>query len=95
MIYKNKNYKKIRKSHILIISCGKCKTDIVEYQKLGRGNVLRLYLERIIEGSIDFTKNLICPKCNNELGQKVTVKDTNKVFYRMARSRFNTREVNG
>lgn len=95
LIYKNKNYRRIRRSHILIISCGKCKKDILKYQKVGRGNVLRLYFERIVEGSIDFSKNLICPECNNELGQKVTVKDTNKVFYRMRRSHFNTRELEG
>ncbi|HHX59430.1 MAG TPA: hypothetical protein GX707_01635 [Epulopiscium sp.] len=69
MIYKNANYKRIKNSHILLVSCGLCKTEIVHYQKVGKGNILRMYLGRIIQGSIDFSKNLICPKCGNELGR--------------------------
>lgn len=93
MNYKNPNYRKVKGSHILIVSCGHCKTDIVKYQKKGRGNLLRLHIDRIIEGSIDFSKNLNCPKCEARLGIKVNLKKKNKKAYKMIRSVFNTREV--
>lgn len=95
MIYKNLNYKKMKGSHILIVSCGYCKTDIVKYQKVGRGNLLRLHIGRVIKGSIDFTKNLNCPNCGMELGQKITIDSANEAAYRMIRSAFNTRELDG
>ncbi len=93
MKYKNPNYRKVRGSHILIVSCGHCKTDIVKYQKKGRGNLLRLHIDRVIKGSIDFTKKLNCPECGEKLGIKVNLKRKNKKAYRMIRSVFNTREV--
>lgn len=94
MIYKNPNYKKIRGSHILIVSCGYCKTDIAKYQKVGRGNVLRMYVRRIIRTSTKLTKNLKCPNCGEVLGHRIILKEKNKEAYRMIRSSFNTREVN-
>lgn len=65
----------------------------MKYQKKGRGNLLRLHIDRIIEGSIDFSKALVCPKCGERLGVKVNLKRKNKEAYRMIRSLFNTREV--
>lgn len=94
MIYKNLNCRKVKGSHILIVSCGHCKTDIVKYQKQGRGNLLRLHIDRVIEGSIDFSQNLNCPNCGEELGIKINLKRKNKQAYKMIRSAFNTREVN-
>ena len=82
-------------SYILIVSCGYCKTDIARYQKVGRGNLLRMHIDRIIEAAIDFSKNhkaLVCPNCNEQLGTRVTLKRKNKEVYRMIRSAFNTRE---
>ena len=93
MIYKNTNIKKIKNSHILIVSCGHCKADIVKYQKKGKGTLLRLYLNRITAGTIDFSKNLICPKYNNKIGDMITLKNKNKKAYKMIRSAYNTREA--
>lgn len=93
MIYKNPNYRKIRGSHILIVSCGYCKTDIVKYQKVGRGNLLRMHIDRIIKSSVKMSKNLICPNCGKKLGTKIRLKKKNKEAYRMIRSTFNTREI--
>lgn len=93
MIYKNPNYRKIRGSHILMVSCGYCKTDIVKYQKVGRGNLLRMHINRIIETSAKMSKNLICPNCGGKLGTKITLKENNKKAYRMIRSTYNTREI--
>ncbi len=76
MIYKNPNYRKARGSHILLVSCGYCKTDIAKYQKVGRGNLLRMYTDRIIKSSIDLSKNhgaLFCPNCKKQLATRVTL----------------------
>ena len=93
MIYKNLNYKKIRGSHILIVSCGYCKTDVVKYQKVGRGNLLRMHIARIIESSAKMSKSLTCPNCGEKLGTKINLKGKNKEAYRMIRSTYNTREI--
>ena len=97
MIYKNPYYKRIKGSYILIISCGYCKFDIAKYQKLGRGNLLRMHIDRIIEGSIDFgdkPSRLICPNCGKQIANKVYLRRKNKDVYKMFRSRYNTREIN-
>ena len=93
MIYKNPNYKKIKGSHILIVSCGHCKTHIAKYQKKGRGNLLRMHIDRIIKSSVDFSRQLICPNCGELLGTKITLKREKKEVYKMLRSSFNTREI--
>lgn len=93
LMYKNPNYKKVRGSHILMVSCGHCKTDIVKYQKKGRGNLLRLHINRIIESEVDFSKHLNCPSCDELIGTKITLKRGNKEVYKMIRSNYNTREV--
>lgn len=94
MKYKNPNYKKIRGSHILIVSCGNCKTDIAKYQKLGRGNLLRMHIERIIKCSLDYPKQLICPNCGKHLASKISIKKSGKESYKMNRSTYNVREDN-
>lgn len=91
-MYKNPNYRKIRGSYILLVSCGSCKTDIAKYQKLGRGNVLRLYIERIIELSTELSQELTCSKCGVILGSKVVLKRENREFYKMIRSKYNIRK---
>lgn len=98
MIYKNPYCRKVRGSYILLVSCGYCKTDIARYQKVGKGNLLRMHIDRIIEGSIDFSKDpkaLHCPNCGELLGTRMTLKRKNKDVYKMLRSTFNTRRVNG
>lgn len=95
MVYKNPFCKKIRGSHILIVSCGFCKQDIAKYQKLGRGNLLRMHIDRIIKGAVDFGKKpkaLICPNCGEQLANRIFHKRKRKDVYRMIRARFNTRE---
>lgn len=95
VIYENPNCRNVRGSHILFVSCGYCKTDIAEYQKEGRGNLLRMHINRIKRSSIDMSqpkKALICPNCKERLGTRITLKRGNKQVYRMIRSAFNTRE---
>ena len=55
-IYLNPNCKKIRGSHILAVSCARCKTFIANYQKVGESNFVKMYNERIIDGVIDFSE---------------------------------------
>ncbi|NLC66277.1 MAG: hypothetical protein GX752_04985, partial [Clostridium sp.] len=44
--------------------------------------------------SIDFSKDLVCPKCENKLGDKIVMKKRDKKAYRMIRGRYNTRQIN-
>ena len=55
MIYANPRYKEVQGNHTLVISCAYCKTDIAVYQKVGKGGLLRMYVERIVKGSIDLS----------------------------------------
>ncbi|NLX71422.1 MAG: hypothetical protein GX024_11160 [Clostridiales bacterium] len=97
LVYKNPDYKKVKNSFILLVSCGYCKTDIAEYQKVGKGNLLRMYTDRIIKGSIDWSKkpkSLYCPNCGKLLATRIMLKKKNKEAYKMIRSTYNTRRVN-
>ena len=96
MIYKNPDYKKARGGHIILVSCGYCKTDVARYQKVGKGRLLRMYVDRIVESSVDLSKNygaLFCPDCNKQLATRVTLKRKNKEAYILIRSAFNTRKT--
>ncbi len=95
MIYENPHCKNVRGSHILFVACGYCKTDIAEYQKQGRGNLLKMHIDRVKRSSIDLSKPkkaLFCPNCGEQLGTKIRLKREKKDVYRMKRSTFNTRE---
>lgn len=96
MIYENPDYKKARGGYIILVSCGYCKTDIAEYQKVGNGRLLRMYADRIIKSSVDLSKNhevLFCPNCNKQLATRVMLKRKNKEAYIMIRSTFNTGKI--
>jgi len=96
LIYKNPDYRKARGGHIILVSCGYCKTDIAGYQKVGKGRLLRMYVDRIIESSVDLSKNygaMFCPNCNKQLATRVTLKKKNKEAYILIRSAFNTRKI--
>ena len=92
-IQKNKECKKVKGSHLLLVSCGHCKEELAVYQKQGRGNLLNMYVERIVESSFDFDRLLICPNCQEELGLKTQSKISGKAVYKMKRSTFNTKEL--
>ena len=92
-IKKNLNCRKVKGSHLLMISCGYCKYDLAIYQKHGRGNLLRMHLERIVESSFKFEKILECPHCQAVLATKIQSKTSKKEMYRMKRSTFNTKEL--
>lgn len=94
MIYKNLYYRKVKGSHTVLICCGYCKTGIALYQKVGKGRLLRMYVERIIQVSVDLSEKpgvLFCPNCNQQLATKVALERKNKEAYVMTRGAFNTR----
>ncbi len=95
-IYKNANCKKIRGSHLLKISCAYCKQYIALYQKVGRSNLVKMYNDRIIEGTIDFNEYqgaLMCPNCNERIATRYITKLNKKEAYRLTPSAFNKKQV--
>jgi len=95
-IYKNPNCIKVRGSHILQINCAYCKCYIARYQKVGETKLVKMYNERIIEGTIDFSLYhgaLFCPKCNEQIATRYIVKADKKEAYRLTPSAFNKRRI--
>ncbi|QQK08988.1 hypothetical protein [Miniphocaeibacter halophilus] len=96
MRYKNPNMKKIRGSHILLVSCGYCKYPIAKYQKVGNSGLIKMYNERIIEGNIDFSKYhgaLFCPNCKEQIATRYITKRDKKEAYRLHHGKFNKKKI--
>ncbi len=96
MIYKNDNCRKVRKSHKLEITCAYCKQYIATYQKVGESNLVKMYNDRIIEGTINFNEYqgaLYCPKCNNKIATRYITKMDKKEAYRLTPSSFHKKKV--
>ena len=96
IIYKNPNCKKIRGSHLLSVSCAHCKQFIALYQKVGESNFVKMYNDRIIEGTLDFAKYygaIVCPNCNAHIATRYITKIDKKEAYRFAPSAFNKKKV--
>jgi hypothetical protein len=77
--FKSDKYRKSRGGHSrwLSLSCEKCGSHVLTYQKDGPGILKRLYLDRIVEPSslvglqkhaIKSVGNLVCKKCKILLG---------------------------
>ena len=95
-LYRNPNCKKTRGSHVLEISCAYCKHFIARYQKVGESNFVKMYNERIVEGSIDFSQYhgaVICPGCGERIATRYTTKMDKKEAYRLVPSAFNKKKV--
>jgi len=95
-IYPNPNCKKVRGSHVLAVSCAHCKTLIANYQKVGESNLVKMYNERIIDGSVDFSQRLgaiFCPNCNQRIATRYITKMDKKEAYRLTPSAFNKKKV--
>lgn len=93
MKLKNDRYRKVRggKAKILNISCAKCGTLILKYQKDGDGSLHRCYLNRIIapeklvglDNAYSQQKemtNLICEKCGSLIGTPMKHSDGRLAF---------------
>ncbi len=94
MRYKNPYMKKVRNSFNMIVSCGFCSKDLVRYQKKGRGGLLNMYINRIIEAEQDLyqEKAFKCMNCDELLGVRVLSKKRNTPAFKMLRSKSHTRE---
>ena len=95
-IYKNLNCKKIRGSHVLDVSCAHCKYFIASYQKVGESNFVKMYNDRIIDGSIDFSQYhgaIHCPDCGERIATRYMTKPDKKEAYRFVPSAFNKKKV--
>lgn len=93
MKYKNPNMKKVRNSFNLIVSCGFCGTDLVRYQKRGKGGLLNMRIDRIIEAEQDLynEKAFKCMNCDELLGVRVLSRKSNMYAFKMLRSKSHTR----
>lgn len=79
---------------MLEVSCGRCKTPVVMYEKAGKGNLIKMQIARIIESEIDLKKHkghLICPSCKMELARRGTYR--NNIAYWTIRGRINTKRI--
>ena len=95
-VYKNPNCKRVRGCHILEVSCAYCKCFIATYQKVGESGFVKMYNERIIDGSIDFSQYhgaLFCPGCNTRIATRYITKMDKKEAYRFVPSAFNRKKV--
>ena len=95
-IYKNPNCKKVRGSHVLEVSCAYCKYFIANYQKVGESGFVKMYNDRIIDSSIDFSQYhgaIFCPNCGEKIATRYTVKMDGKEAYRFVPSAFNRKRL--
>ncbi len=95
-IYKNPNCKRVRGAHILEVSCAHCKYYIAKYKKVGASGFVKMYNDRIIEGTIDFTQYhgaIFCPNCSSKIATRYITKMDKKEAYRFVPSAFNKKKV--
>ena len=86
---KNPNCRKVRGSHVLELSCAFCDCFIADYQKVGESNLVKMYNDRIIKGTIDFSLfhgALFCPGCGERVATRYVTKMDKKEAYRLTPS---------
>ena len=96
VVIPNPNCKKVRGSHILLVTCAYCKAFIAHYQKVGESNFVKMYNDRIIDGSIDFSQYhgaINCPSCGERIATRYITKTDKKEAYRFVPSAFNRKRV--
>ena len=97
-IYKNPNCRKVRGSHVLAITCSHCRQFIAHYQKVGESNLVKMFNDRIIDGSIDFSQfhgAVFCPNCPARIATRYITRTEKKEAYRFTPSAFHKKKVNG
>lgn len=97
-VFKNPNCRKIRGSHLLDIYCAYCKQFIATYRKVGGSNFVKMYNDRILEGTIDFSEYhgaIYCPNCNEKIATRYMTKMDKKEAYRFVPSTFNKKKHKG
>ena len=94
--YINPNCKKVRGSHVLEVCCAYCQCFIANYQKVGESNFVKMYNERIIDGSIDFSQYrgaISCPSCGKQIATRYITKMDKKEVYRFVPSAVHKKKV--
>lgn len=94
MKFKKDRYTRARKgnSKLFEISCSKCGSKILTYQKDGIGSLQRLYFDRISECEIKDTQKLKCSKCSNLIGVFMIYKPESREAFRLIRGSFSKKE---
>lgn len=91
---KTDKFKRVRggNSRVLNISCRKCASHILTYQKDGPGNLRRMYMDRILEplklnknryNNISDVSSLKCSKCNEILAHPYIYPKEKRNAYRL------------
>jgi hypothetical protein len=95
-LYKNPNSVSVRGSHVLEISCAYCGCLIAHYRKVGESNLVKMYNERITDGTIDFSQRhgaLFCQGCGERIATRYITKPDKKEAYRLVPSAFRKKKV--
>lgn len=90
--YANPFYKKMRRAYPMLVSCAACKSDLVMYQKGGKGGLIKLRLDRLLSASfpIDGEASAIhCPNCGALFAKRTLYKG--HIHYFIMRGTVNTR----
>lgn len=77
------------------VHCAYCKQFIARYQKVGKSNFVKMYNDRIIEGTIDFSLYhgaVYCPNCSAQIATRYITKMDKKEAYRFVPSAFNAKK---
>jgi len=70
-------------SRLLNISCQKCAQNTCLYQKDGPGNLIRMYIDRIIDAKVSISKkDLSCPK-GHLIGVKIIYDKEKRPAFRL------------
>lgn len=107
IILKNDKYRKRRggQAHLLELYCVSCEDSLLKYQKDGKGNLLRCYLNRIMHPSkleelqYKFTSNnfrdlpnLACQSCNKVIGTPMIHMD-GRIAYRLRKGLYAKKRI--
>lgn len=96
MLQPNPHFQKNKKTIAFNLSCGHCKTLFATYQKLGKGNILKLYIDRIESSTVELNSPaslLQCPNCQQQLGVLRDEKNTNRKFYALSTGSVNKKKL--
>lgn len=96
--FKNDRFRKNRGgySRWVLLSCEKCKNNLLIYQKDGPGIIKRLYCDRIkYLAGVTQEKSLQCNKCQSILGIKTVFQKESRPAYRLFVGAVNKRIIKG
>ncbi|HVF69603.1 MAG TPA: hypothetical protein VNA13_03490 [Xanthomonadales bacterium] len=82
---KSDKYRKSRGgySRLLEISCAKCGSRLLFYQKDGPGILKRVYLDRIYDIEVKDTPKLFCSNCKVNIGTLIIYEKENRPAFKL------------